>query len=300
MNYYNDDSVVFINGKFVKVADANISVYAQSLHYGYAVFEGIRAYQTPMGTQLFKGAEHYQRLKRSCDLIYLPLSFSAGELEAITYKLLELNKLNEAYIRPLVYAAKPDMSLSAPSRSDVLISVWSWGKYLGDRMLRLMISSHQRPNPLAVPIESKCSGQYANSIIASSEAKMKGYDEALLLDSEGNIAEGPGANFFMEKEGVLYTPPTGNILPGITRDVIIELAANRDIPVKIEHIRPEDLKEADSAFFTGTASEVVGIHSVNDIILKKKFWHSKGSLLAKDYTDLVKGMYSKESLLVQG
>lgn len=290
MNYYNEDSIVFVNGEFKNVKDTNCNLYAQSLHYGYAVFEGIRAYLTPKGTVIFKGLEHYERLKRSCDLIYLPLAYSADELEKATYKLLELNNLKEAYIRPLAYAQEPNMSLTAPLKADLLIAAWDWPKYLGDRTLRLMISSYQRPNPFAVPIESKCAGQYANSIIASTEAKLKGYDEALLLDAQGNIAEGPGANFFMEKNGVLYTPPKGNILSGITRSTIIDLAEKRGITVKIDHIRPESLIGADGAFYTGTASEVVGIQSVNESIFTKKFSDSIGAILAEDYTKLVKGL----------
>lgn len=295
MNYYNDDSIVFINGDFVNAKEANINMFAQSLHYGYAVFEGIRAYMTPAGTVIFKGLEHYERLKRSCDLIYLPLAYTPEELEKVTYKLLELNNLKEAYIRPLAYAEEPNMSLTAPIKADIFITAWHWEKYLGDKTLRLMISSYQRPNPFAVPIESKCAGQYANSIIASTEAKMKGYDEALLLDSQGNIAEGPGANFFMEKEGVLYTPPKGNILTGITRNTIIELAKKRGIAVRIEHIKPKDLEGADGGFYTGTASEVVGVQSVNETVFKKPFSESIGALLAEDYTSLVKGL--SESLI---
>lgn len=294
MNYYNDDSVVFINGDFINAKEANCNMYAQSLHYGYAVFEGIRAYLTDSGTVIFKASEHYERLKRSCDLIYLPLAYSPKELEAATYKLLELNNLKEAYIRPLAYAQEPNMSLTAPPKGDLLITAWEWPKYLGDRTLRLMISSFQRPNPFAVPIESKCAGQYANSIIASTEAKQKGYDEALLLDSKGNIAEGPGANFFVEKNDVLYTPPEGNILPGITRQTIIELAEKRNIEVKIQHLKPRDLEGADGAFYTGTASEVVGIQSVNDYIFKKKFSETIGAKLSADYTALVKGVYHED------
>lgn len=290
MNYYDDDSIVFINGEFKNAKEANCNMFAQSLHYGYAVFEGIRAYLTPKGTLMFKGLEHYERLKRSCDLIYLPLMYSPKELERATYKLLELNNLKEAYIRPLAYAQAPNMSLTAPMKADIMISAWHWEKYLGDKTLRLMISSYQRPNPFAVPIESKCAGQYANSIIASTEAKMKGYDEALLLDSQGNIAEGPGANFFLEKNGVLFTPPKGNILTGITRNTIIQLAENRNIEVIIKHIRPEDLAGADGAFYTGTASEVVGIQSVNEYVFRKSFSETIGSVLAEDYTALVKGL----------
>jgi len=296
MMYFDNDSTVFINGEFLKAKDAACSMYAQSLHYGYATFEGIRAYQTPEGTQMFKGKEHYERLKCSCDLVNLPLSYSVDELVTATYELLKKNKLKEAYIRPLIYAADPNMSLKAPDKSDVFICAWEWGKYLGDQTLRLMISSFQRPNPKALSMEAKCSGQYVNSIVASTEAKQKGFDEALLLDLNGNIAEGPGANFFLEKNGTLYTPPTGNILNGITRKTVIELAKALNMPLKEQPLKPADLKDADGAFYTGTAAEIVGIESVDDVKFLKPFSETLGASLAKHYSELVTGKSKVMSL----
>lgn len=287
--YFNDDTTVFINGSFLKAKDAGCNMYAQTIHYGYATFEGIRAYLTPEGTQMFKGKEHYERLKRSCELINLPLAYSVDELTAATYELLKRNKLKEAYIRPLVYAGDPNMSLKAPEKSDVFICAWAWDKYLGDKTLRLMISSFQRPNPNALSMEAKCSGQYVNSIVASTEAKQKGFDEALLLDMNGNIAEGPGANFFLQKNGMLYTPPLGNILPGITRKTVLELAKALDITVKEQHLKPQDIKDAEGAFYTGTAAEIVGIESIDDTKFAKPFSQTLGADLAKHYTELVSG-----------
>jgi branched-chain amino acid aminotransferase len=287
--YYTDDTTVFINGSFLKAKDAGCSMFAQTIHYGYATFEGIRAYLTPEGTQMFKGKEHYERLKRSCELINLPLAYSVEELTAATYELLKRNNLKEAYIRPLVFASDPNMSLRAPEKSDVFICAWAWDKYLGDKTLRLMISSFQRPNPHALSMEAKCSGQYVNSIVASTEAKQKGFDEALLLDMNGNIAEGPGANFFLQKKGVLYTPPLGNILPGITRKTVLELAKALNITVKEEHLKPQDTKGAEGAFYTGTAAEIVGIESVDNEKFTKPYAETLGAILAKQYTELVLG-----------
>ena len=159
-----------------------------------------------------------------------------------------------------------------------------------------MISSFQRPNPNALSMEAKCSGQYVNSIVASTEAKQKGYDEALLLDLNGNIAEGPGANFFLEKNGTLYTPPTGNILNGITRKTVIELAKALNIPLKEQHLKPADLKGAEGAFYTGTAAEIVGIESVDDVVFSKPFSQTLGASLAKHYTELVTGKSKVMSL----
>jgi branched-chain amino acid aminotransferase len=296
MMYYKDDTTVFMNGAFLKAKDAACSMYAQTMHYGYAAFEGIRAYLTPQGTQMFKGREHYERLKRSCELINLPLSFTVDVLVASTYELLKQNGLKEAYIRPLVYAAEPNMSLKAPEKSDVFICAWAWDKYLGDKTLKLMISSFQRPNPKALSMQSKCSGQYVNSIVASTEAKQKGFDEALLLDMNGNIAEGPGANFFLEKDGTLYTPPTDNILNGITRKTVMELAKALNIPLKEQHLKPADLKGATGAFYTGTAAEIVGIESIDEVKFSKPFAQTLGATFAKHYSELVTGKSTVMSL----
>ena len=207
--YYTPDTVAFLDGEFVPAAQATCGVYAQSLHYGYAVFEGIRGLPHAGGPRIFKAEEHYERLHYSCRAIGLPLTYSVEELTRLSYEVLERNGLQDAYIRPLVFAGAPNMSLQAATTSNVLIAVWEWGKYLGDQSLRLTISPYERPNPRAVPIEAKVAGHYVNSIVASTEAKGRGFDEALLLDMNGFVAEGPGANFFFERGGELFTPPSG-------------------------------------------------------------------------------------------
>jgi len=212
-SYYNENTILYFNGEYLKATEAKTDLYGQSLHYGYAVFEGIRAYKTEKGEiKIFKAEEHFDRLKRSCDLIHIPYKFNNEELIKASYKVLELNNFEEAYIRPLVFCP-PNMTLKAASEAHILICAWEWGAYLGEKLLRVMTSSYQRPNPKAFQIESKSAGLYVNSILASQEAKEKGYDEALLLDINGYVAEGPGANIFFEKNGKLFTPPPGNILP---------------------------------------------------------------------------------------
>ncbi|OKL38737.1 branched-chain amino acid transaminase [Pontibacter flavimaris] len=287
--YFNSNTLVYLDGEFVKAADASCSVYAQSLHYGYSVFEGIRAYKTPDGTRIFKAEEHYERLHFSCRAVGLPLKYSVAELTQLTYQLLEMNNLQDAYIRPLVYAATPNMSLTAPQESNLMVAAWEWGKYLGDRTLRVMVSPYERPNPKSVPVEAKVSGHYVNSTIACSDAKAKGYDEALLLDMNGFVAEGPGSNFFYEKDGELYTAPPGSILRGITRNTVIELAREAGITVHEKFFTPEVLQEADAAFLTGTAAEVVGVQSINAHVFKKPFEESIGALLGRRYSALVTG-----------
>ncbi|SNR63118.1 branched-chain amino acid transaminase [Hymenobacter mucosus] len=287
--YFTSNTVAFLDGEFVPAEQATCGVYAQSLHYGYAVFEGIRSYNTPNGAQIFKAEEHYERLHYSCKSVGLPLEYSVEELTRISYEVLERNNLTDAYIRPLVYAATPNMSLKVATTSNVLIAVWEWGKYLGDQLLRLSVSPYQRPNPKAVPIEAKVSGHYVNSIIASSEAKGRGYDEALLLDMNGYVAEGPGANFFFERNGELFTAPAGSILRGITRNTIIDLAREAGITVHEQFFTPDELRTASAAFMTGTAAEVIGVASVDDVTFDTPFQQTIGGMLASHYHALVTG-----------
>ena len=287
--YFDSNTLVFLDGEFIPAEQATCGVYAQSLHYGYAVFEGIRAYNTAQGARIFKAREHYERLHYSCSAIGLPLSYSVAELTEISYTLLAKNNLTDAYIRPLAFAATPHMTLTTPATGNLLMAVWHWGKYLGNQSLRLTVSPYERPNPKAVPIEAKVSGHYVNSIIASSEAKGRGFDEALLLDMNGYVAEGSGANFFFERDGELFTAPGGSILRGITRNTIIDLARESGITVIEKFFRPEELRGATGAFMTGTAAEVIGVASVDEVVFEQPFERTLGALLAARYTALVLG-----------
>lgn len=280
--YYKEETVVFWNGEFVKAKDAKVGLYNQTMHYGNGVFEGIRSYDTPDGTRIFKAKEHYDRLHYSAEKMHIQLSYSSEELERITYRLLEMNGLRDAYIRPLVYLGE-NMSLTPTQEVHVVIMVWEWGKYLGDSMLKVMLSSYQRPNPNACHVQAKVVGHYTNSILATTEAKHKGFDEALLTDIHGNIAEGPGANFFYEKEGVLYTAPLGNILSGITRATVFEVADELDIQVVEKLFKPEEIYTADAAFFCGTAAEVIGIAQFNDYTFPLNWEDSNSHLIQRKY-----------------
>ncbi|HNO71819.1 MAG TPA: aminotransferase class IV, partial [Bacteroidia bacterium] len=202
--YYNEKTILFSNGEFLKATDAKTDLYGQTLHYGYGVFEGIRSYSTEKGPRIFKAKEHYERLKRSCELVHIPFQYSAKELEEATYEVLKRNNFSDAYIRPLIYC-DPNMSLNKPTKVNLMICAWEWGSYLGNKMLRVCLSSFQRPNPKSIKVEAKVNGHYINSILATIEAKEKDFDEGLLLDMHGNIAEAPGANFFCEKNGKLFT-----------------------------------------------------------------------------------------------
>jgi branched-chain amino acid aminotransferase len=282
-SYYNENTILYFDGEYAKAAEAKIDLYGQSLHYGYAVFEGIRAYKTEKGeVKIFKAEEHFDRFKRSCELIHIPYKYNNDELIKACYKVLELNNMEEAYIRPLVFCP-PNMTLKAASESHILICAWEWGAYLGEKLLRVMTSSYQRPNPKAFQIESKSAGLYINSILASQEAKEKGYDEALLLDMNGNVAEGPGANIFFEKNGKLYTPPRGKIMPGITRATVIELCHELGIPLEEKLFTLDELKQAESVFYCGTAAEVIGWDSLDGQTFSKPFSESLGKVLQQAY-----------------
>lgn len=286
MKYHNSNTVLYLDGKFQKAANTTADIYGQSLHYGYAVFEGIRAYHTHNGTRVFKIREHYERLKKSAELVNMPFPWDINNLIKQTYKLLELNNLKDAYIRPLVYAA-PNMQLVAATDVSIMICAWEWGAYLGNQQLKVCISSYERPNPKSTPIEAKVSGNYVNSILATTEAKRKGFDEALLLDMNGNIAEAPGANIFIEKNGRLYTPPLGNILAGITRATVIELCRILDIELVEKHLTVKDLKHADSAFFCGTATEIAGIAAIDEYQFPVRWNDSVGATIQRTYKCLV-------------
>ena len=196
--YYNDNSVLFFDGEYMKAKDAKTNLYGQSLHYGYAVFEGIKSYKTANGTKIFKAEEHYDRLRKSAEIMMIPFDYSTEEMIQSTYKLLEMNDLSNAYIRPIVICS-PNMALSKGQKSYLVIEVWNWDNgYLANKM-RIMTSSFERPNPKAFKVEAKVSGHYVNSILACQEAKDKGFDEALVLDANGNVAESSGANIFLKK-----------------------------------------------------------------------------------------------------
>jgi branched-chain amino acid aminotransferase len=280
--YYTKDTILFLNGKFIKAVDAHTDLYSQSLHYGFGAFEGIRAYQSLNGVKIFKAFEHFERLRKSCALVGIPFQYETEELVQIAYQLLERNNLSDSYIRPLVYCG-PNMTLTQPQDVFLMMCAWEWDKYHGDKLLKLCVSSYQRPNPNSLKMEAKVTGHYVNSILATSEAKVRGYDEALMLDMNGNVAEAPGANFFLEKNGVLYTPPVGHILPGITRQTVLNICRELDIPVKERNISPEELESADSAFLCGTAAEIAGIESIDAKPFRKEWYESLGATVQEAY-----------------
>ncbi|MEO6916166.1 MAG: branched-chain-amino-acid transaminase [Chitinophagaceae bacterium] len=287
MNYYNEDTIIYLNGDFVKASESKMDFYSQSLHYGYAVFEGIRSYRTVTGdARIFEEKAHYERLKRSATLMNMPYEYSTEKLIEATYTLLDLNNIKDAYIRPLIYAPA-NMSFVRNTVSYIMIAAWEMAPFLGEKLLRVMTSSFQRPNPKSCHIEAKASGHYVNSLLASHEAKANGYDEALLTDMNGFVAEAPGANMFMEIDGVLYTPPAGNILPGITRATVMGICDDLNIPVEEKLFTIDELRNADAAFFCGTAAEVIGWDSLDGRPFLKSWNESAGKIVQDAYKNKV-------------
>lgn len=285
--YYNGDTFIYVNGKIVKAAEATMDLYSQTLHYGYGVFEGIRSYKTTSGdTKIFKEEAHFERLQKSAEALNLPYSWDNDELIKATYEILRRNNLQDAYIRPLVYAPA-NMSFTPNKESFITIEAWQMKPFLGDQLLKVMISSFERPNPKGFKIEAKATGHYVNSILASQEAKAKGFDEALLKDGNGFIAEGPGANFFVEKEGILYTPQAGNILTGITRATVFEICESLNIKTVEKQIELSEVHGSDGAFFCGTAAEIIGIAALDNVPFAKNWNDTLGAVIQKEYKELV-------------
>lgn len=286
--YYSENHIIYLNGSFLKANTVGTDLYSQTLHYGYGVFEGIRAYPDGDGTKIFKSNEHYERLKKSCELIGIPFDYDAAELTEITYALLAKNGFTDAYIRPLVFCS-PNMGISKPNEVSIMICAWEWGAYLGDNLLKVMVSSYCRPHPMSMKMEAKACGHYVNSILAATEAKSKGYDEAVLLDYEGYLAECSASNLFFEKNGKLFTPQLGNILPGITRATVLELCESLGIECEVGLYSRADFEQADSAFLCGTAAEIVGLASVGGRDFPVAWSQSLGKKLQVAYKELVLG-----------
>ncbi|WP_028297464.1 branched-chain-amino-acid transaminase [Olivibacter sitiensis] len=287
MNYYDQSTQIYLNGSFLSAQSAGINVYSQALHYGYGVFEGIRAYNTHNGSRMFKAEEHFERLKNACDRLHIPFPWSIADLIESSYKLLEVNNMRSAYIRPLVMSGS-DMHFSVPQQSNILIAAWEWGPFLGQKLVNLTVSALKRFDAEATgQIQAKISGQYFQSILATNEARSKGFDEALLLDKDGYIAQASSENIFIEKDYKLYTPPLGQIYPGITRSTVIAICNRLNIDVEEKPLTLADLKDADSAFLCGTATEIIGVASVDGVQFPENWTETLGATIQRTYKNLV-------------
>lgn len=281
---------IWMNGKLTKWDDAKVHVLTHTLHYGAGAFEGIRAYKTDKGAAIFRLNEHIDRLFYSSESVRLKIPFSREEVIKATVETVKANKLGQGYIRPLVYYGYGVMGLNPRSApTDVMIACWPWGKYLAHDMVDIKISDYIRIHPKSTKADAKICGHYVNSIHAALEVRDTDYHEALFLDYNGNVAEGPGENFFMVKGGKLITPTLGTILAGITRDTVKEIAKLKGIAVEERVIKPEEILEAQEAFFTGTAAEITPIKSVNKKLIGNGDLGPVTKIIQTTYLDTVYG-----------
>ncbi|MFC3107238.1 branched-chain amino acid transaminase [Undibacterium arcticum] len=269
MSMDDRDGKIWQDGSLVDWRDAKIHVLTHSLHYGMAVFEGVRAYQTDEGTAIFRLKEHTQRLFNSAKIFQMTIPFDIDTVMRAQQQVVRENQLESCYLRPLVWLGSEKLGISAKGNTvHVAIAAWPWGAYLGEegmaKGIRVKTSSFTRHHVNVSMVRAKASGYYINSILANQEALTDGYDEALLLDTEGYVSEGSGENVFIVKNGKLYTPDLASCLDGITRDAVLTLARDLGIAVIEKRITRDEVYCCDEAFFTGTAAEVTPIRELDN------------------------------------
>ena len=260
---------IWVDGGFVDWADAKVHLLTHTLHYGLGVFEGIRCYRTDAGrSAVFRLSEHIRRLFDSARINLLEIPFSREEIEEATLETMRRNHLEEGYMRPLVFIGDGEMGLNPGGNAiRVAIMAWAWGEYFGEesmeRGIRAKVSTFSRHYVNAKMTKGKTCGDYVNSILAKREALLDGYDEAIMLDTQGLVSEASGENIFLVRDGVLRTPPLHTVLDGITRETVCELAADKGIRVEERSVTRDDLYIADEIFLTGTAAEVTPVREVD-------------------------------------
>ena len=261
---------IWMNGELVDWAEARVHVGAHGLHYGTGVFEGIRCYETERGPAVFRLDDHLRRLQNSARLLYMELPYSIEELRQACFDTIGANGLSECYLRPIAFYGYGELGVHTGTNPvDVAIMSWPWGAYLGEgsqqQGVRVMISSWRRVGPNTIPHAAKATGVYLNSMLATHEARRAGYDEAIMLTEEGRVADGPGETIFLVKDGTIYTPDlSASILPGITRDSVVQIAQDLGHPVVEKELIRTELYLADELFMTGTAVEITPVQSVDD------------------------------------
>ncbi|NYT63589.1 branched-chain amino acid transaminase [Alcaligenaceae bacterium] len=298
MSMSDRDGFIWYDGKLVPWRDATTHVLTHSLHYGLSVFEGVRAYNTDIGTAIFRLHDHTKRLFNSAHIYQIKIPYDQDTINAAQIEAVRSNNLDSCYIRPLVFYGSEKMGVSPTgAQVHVAIAAWSWGAYLGEEALqqgiRVKIASFARQHVNVTMPRAKVASTYANSILANAEALDHGYDEAIILDTDGFVAEGSGENIFIVKDGVLCEPEIASALTGITRSTIHALAADLGISVQTRRLTRDDLYIADEAFFTGTAAEVTPIREVDRRVIGSG---SRGPItekLQKAFFDVVNGRNPK-------
>jgi branched-chain amino acid aminotransferase len=297
MSYADRDGVIWMDGEMVPWRNAQVHVLTHTLHYGVGAFEGIRAYNTPKGTAIFRLDDHVRRLFETAHILEMDIPYSRAQVSQACIDSVKQNSLETAYIRPLVFYGSEGMGLHAENLSvHVSIAAWVWGAYLGtdalEKGIRIKTSSYTRHLVNSVMCKAKACGNYINSILALQEAARDGYDEALLLDNDGMVAEGSGENIFIVRNGVLYTPELTSALEGITRDTVLYLAQNEGYEVVEKRITRDEIYIADEAFFTGTAAEVTPIRELDNRLIGKGLPGPVTQQLQTAYLDLVEGRHA--------
>jgi len=274
MSMADRDGVIWYDGKMVPWRDATTHVLTHTLHYGMGVFEGVRAYDAEQGTAIFRLKEHTDRLFRSAHILQMPMPYDKDTLNQAHLDVVRENQLDSAYLRPMCFYGAEGMGLRADNlKTHVIVAAWEWGAYLGtenlEKGIRIRTSSYTRHHVNITMCKAKANGNYMNSMLALQEALSCGYDEAMLLDNEGYVAEGSGENIFIVRDGILYTPELTSALEGITRDTIMTLANEEGLEIREKRITRDEVYVADEAFFTGTAAEVTPIREVDDRAIGK-------------------------------
>ena len=301
MSMADRDGLIWFDGEMIPWREANVHVLTHSLHYGMGVFEGVRAYNTPDGTAIFRLDAHTDRLFDSAHIMGMKIPFTKEQLnEAQRAAVVRENKLETAYIRPLVFYGSEGMGIRADNlKVHVVIAAWHWGAYMGEealeRGIKIRTSSFTRHHVNITMTRAKASGAYMNSMLALQEAVSAGADEALLLDPEGYVAEGSGENVFIVKNGTIYTPEVTACLNGITRATVLALASKFDIPVVEKRITRDEVYIADEAFFTGTAAEVTPIRELDGRQIGAGRRGPVTEKLQKAYFDLVTGQTAEHA-----
>ena len=300
MSMADRDGVIWMDGELVPWREAKVHVLTHSLHYGMGVFEGVRAYKTDRGAAIFRLQEHTRRLFGSAHIMMMPVPWDQETINAAQITAVRENQLESAYIRPMFFYGSEGMGLRADNlRVHGVVAAWEWGSYLGDenmeKGIRIKTSSYTRHHVNITMCKAKASGNYINSMLALNEALTSGYDEAMLLDDHGFVAEGSGENIFIVRDGVLYTPDTSSALEGITRDTLMELAADEGLTVREKRISRDEVYLADEAFFTGSAAEVTPIREVDDRAIGTGKRGPVTERLQSLYFDVVHGRVDKYS-----
>jgi len=295
----SEEGKIWYNGKFVDWKEAKVHVLSHGLHYGSGVFEGIRCYATEKGSFIFRLNEHVDRMYRSAELYRMEIPFSKKELKNAIKKTVRINGLDACYIRPIAFYGFHHLGVNPEGCPvDCAIAAWRWGTYLGDEALengiRCTLSSWRRIDPNTLPVMAKATGHYLNSLLAVLDAKERGFDEAIMLDNTGCVAEGPGENIFAVKASTLYTPSAeSSILPGITRDSVIVLAKEMGYEVVEKPMTKEELLSADEVFFTGTAAEVSPIREIDNVMIGEGKKGEVTSVIQRKFFDVVNGKETK-------